>query len=109
MEAHHTPQPYDVPSALAVRAGEDASLWTPAPDALLRASEASRHPTTNVHTIERLASGLIGGLLVARGMAARGTVNKLLAMLGSALVFRGVSGHCHLYQGLGIDTAHPRA
>lgn len=107
MEAHHAPQPYDVPSSQQPVDGE--SLWTPSGNALVVAAappERGQALATNVHGIERIASSLVGGLLLARGVSADGPVNRLLALVGSALVFRGISGHCHLYQALGIDTAH---
>lgn len=109
MQAHHESQPYDVPSSQAA-AGD--SLWTPAPDAIVRASaprDDLAQAAINVHGLERLASGLVGGLLLARGIAAHGPLNRLMALVGSALVYRGVSGHCHLYQALGVDTAHHHA
>ena len=108
MQAQHAIQPYDVPSN-GQATGE--SLWTPGSDTLDRARAAPSEltsTTTNVHGLERLASSLIGGLLLARGVGVQSASSKLLAVLGSALVYRGISGHCHLYQALGIDTSRWR-
>jgi len=55
---------------------------------------------------ERVISALAGGLAVAWGLSRRGPGARVAAALGSGLVFRGVSGHCHVYQALGIDRAH---
>lgn len=108
MQAQHAIQPYDVPSN-GQATGE--SLWTPSSSMLDRARAApaflSKLPT-NVHGVERLASSLIGGLLLARGVGVRSASSKLMALVGSALVYRGISGHCHLYQALGIDTSQSR-
>jgi len=65
-------------------------------------------PPTNVADGERLISTVCGALLGIIGLS-RGTVGgTLLAVLGGSLVYRGLSGHCHAYETLGIDTTHPR-
>jgi uncharacterized membrane protein len=33
----------------------------------------------------------------------------VVALLGGALAYRGIGGHCHLYQALGVDTTGDRA
>ncbi len=59
----------------------------------------------NVGEVERWASGIGGGLLMAHGLR-RGNFGGLaLAVLGGALVYRGVSGHCQAYEALNIDTS----
>lgn len=62
----------------------------------------------NVHRNERLVSALAGGFIVAWGLAHRSRSAKAVALLGSGLVYRGVSGHCHLYGALGVNTAEGR-
>jgi uncharacterized membrane protein len=59
----------------------------------------------NVGMSERLASLVAGTTLGAFGLfrAQRGRLP--LAALGAGLVYRGLSGHCGLYQRLGVDTA----
>lgn len=59
----------------------------------------------NVHGAERLASTVLGGALVARGLARRSLGGVAMALAGSELLRRGIGGHCYLYQMLGISTA----
>lgn len=59
---------------------------------------------TNVSNSERLVSALTGGALVAYGLRRRDTVGVLLSLLGGGLAFRGTTGHCEVYQKLGINT-----
>jgi hypothetical protein len=108
MQANHAIQPYDSSSSLGARvptsSGAPESMWAPA----ARAAREAIAPHANVHGLERLASSLVGGMLLARGVATHTVASKLLTLVGSALVYRGISGHCHLYQALGIDTAGAR-
>jgi uncharacterized membrane protein len=59
----------------------------------------------NVGDAERLISGLSGAALIAKGLARRHWEGLALAALGGALTYRAVTGHCHLYEALGISTA----
>ena len=59
----------------------------------------------NVSEEERWMSGLGGGALVALGLKTGGVSGSLLALLGGSLLWRGVTGHCSLYQALGQNTA----
>jgi len=61
--------------------------------------------TTNVGTTERLFSLLSGGVLAAYGLSRRNTSGLLLAGVGAALVYRGASGHCDVYQALRLSSA----
>jgi len=73
----------------------------------IREHEESHLPTSqvNVGDAERWASTIGGTLLVAQGLR-RGTFGGLaLAILGGALVHRGVTGHCNAYKALDIDTS----
>lgn len=58
----------------------------------------------NVGDIERLASALGGGVLAMYGLR-NAPAGLPLALAGSYLLYRGVSGHCPLYQALAITTA----
>ncbi|HZT86744.1 MAG TPA: DUF2892 domain-containing protein [Stellaceae bacterium] len=64
--------------------------------------------TVNVSESERVLSGLVGAALVI-GAVTRPTLWRgLLGLAGINLLQRSVTGHCGLYQRLGIDTAsHP--
>src|SRR4051812_36767273 len=62
----------------------------------------------NVGEIERWACGIGGGTLALLGLSRGGIGGMALALVGGALVYGGVTGHCHMYEALGIDTAEPR-
>jgi hypothetical protein len=49
-----------------------------------------------------------GAALVVNALARPSWLNTLLAVGGVALVHRGVTGHCALYNALGVDTAARR-
>ena len=59
----------------------------------------------NVGELERWLSVLGGAALAAYGADRRGTRGTLLALAGAELVRRGVSGHCLLYDAIGVTTA----
>lgn len=59
----------------------------------------------NISETERVISGLGGLALLALGSSRRGLVGWMTAGLGGALLFRGASGHCRLYQTLAISSA----
>ncbi|MCX6967234.1 MAG: SRPBCC family protein [Verrucomicrobia bacterium] len=62
----------------------------------------------NVGEAERYSS-ILGGLgLILAGFARRGSSGVLLGALGAALLQRGVTGHCALYQSLGVSGAKSR-
>lgn len=60
----------------------------------------------NVGETERWVSGVAGGVLTLCGLSQGSLSGLLLALAGGSLLYRGVTGHCHLYSSLGIDTAH---
>jgi uncharacterized membrane protein len=94
MQATHQLQPYDVanwPPLEATRAKPQSG-----PQALAE---------VNVNARERIASTVLGGVLLARGLTNRSSSRKLLAVVGSALLFRGVTGHCHVYRWLRVSSA----
>jgi uncharacterized membrane protein len=60
-------------------------------------------PQVNVSDPERLLSVIGGGALVLYGL--RRSLGHLALMLGGgALIYRGLSGHCDVYQALGVNT-----
>lgn len=64
-----------------------------------------RTAETNVSENERWLSLLGGSGLVAYGLVRRDKAGLALAALGGGLMWRGASGHCGMYQTLGINTS----
>ena len=58
----------------------------------------------NVGNPERVASAVAGGALALYGLTRRSIGGGLLAALGASLLYRGSTGHCPVYESLGIDT-----
>ena len=66
---------------------------------------ARRGDGVNVNEAERWASAVGGGALALYGLT-RGTLGGVtLALVGGALLYRGVTGHCDLYEVIGFSTA----
>jgi uncharacterized membrane protein len=66
---------------------------------------SARQAGVNVGDSERWLSMIGGGALTAYGLS-RGDLGGLaLALAGGALAYRGFSGHCPLYDTLGLNTA----
>jgi uncharacterized membrane protein len=59
----------------------------------------------NVGETERWLCGLTGGAMALSGLSRGGLCGLGLAALGGALAYRALSGHCPLFQSLGINTA----
>jgi len=60
---------------------------------------------TNVGNLERLVSGLGGGAMIAAGLKRGRWDGAAMVLLGGALAYRGLTGHCHGYEALGVSTA----
>src|SRR5881628_3452836 len=60
--------------------------------------------STNVGQVERAISVAAGAALAAFGLRKRGASGIALALLGAELTRRGATGHCMLYDALGVDT-----
>lgn len=69
-------------------------------------TSGNRSPRCNVGRVERLISAVTGGGLVTYGLKQRSLWGALLAVGGGGLLYRAATGHCHVYDQLGIDTAH---
>ena len=61
----------------------------------------------NVGDIERVASAIGGGLLAYMGLKRKSPVGFALAAIGGDLVRRAATGHCFVYEALGVRTAKP--
>jgi uncharacterized membrane protein len=62
----------------------------------------------NVGRLERVASVIGGGTIAAYGLRRRDLGGLALAALGGSLLLRGATGHCAVYDRLGIDRVHAR-
>jgi len=60
---------------------------------------------TNVGDVERLMSGLGAAALIAAGVKRGRWDGVAMVLLGGALAYRGITGHCHGYEALGVSTA----
>ena len=67
------------------------------------------HIDVNVGRTERWLSMLAGSALAAYGLKRRATVGGTAAIAGAALLYRGATGHCNVYQALGVNRAHAHA
>ncbi len=59
----------------------------------------------NVGSNERMASMLAGGGLLAAGLLRRGIFGLTLSGIGAGLLYRGITGHCTVYDAMNYDTA----
>jgi uncharacterized membrane protein len=59
----------------------------------------------NVSEPERWASVIFGGALAAYGLKMRSLPGIIVAAVGGALVHRGATGHCMVYESMGLSTA----
>lgn len=87
-----------------IRPGTDVSRDLPS-----RAPMLPRPRHQNVGDSERTASVVAGAILATLGLARRSLPGSIVAAVGGAMVYRGVTGHCHLYDALDIDTASDTA
>jgi uncharacterized membrane protein len=63
----------------------------------------------NVAEVERLLSVVGGGALALWGLRRRGASGTLATLAGAALVQRGATGHCPMYEALGVGSADGKA
>lgn len=59
----------------------------------------------NVGQTERWASALAGGALAIYGLTRRTWGGVVLALVGGTLIHRGSTGHCYMFDALGVNTA----
>lgn len=66
--------------------------------------ELAAHAKRNVGNPERWVSIVAGTAMATYGLARRSVSGFTLAGLGSALVWRGATGHCPVYEATGVST-----
>ena len=59
----------------------------------------------NLNDPERWVSVIFGSALAAYGLKKRSLAGMVLAAVGGALVWRGATGHCMVYESLGVSSA----
>jgi uncharacterized membrane protein len=73
--------------------------------AQLQPGRPEQQPQQNVSQAERTVSLAAGSILALLGLSRKSLPGLLIAGVGGSLVYRGVTGHCSMYESLGIDTA----
>lgn len=61
----------------------------------------------NVGDNERVVSAIAGGGLITYGLSKGGLFGTAMSILGGGLIFRGATGHCHVYSAVDKTTAAP--
>lgn len=64
-----------------------------------------RDSNVNVGQTERWASAVAGGALAIYGLTRRTWGGAVLALVGGSLIYRGSTGHCQMYDLIGVNTA----
>jgi uncharacterized membrane protein len=59
---------------------------------------------TNVGDTERALSLVGGSILIGAGLCVRAVTGLLMSLVGGALIYRGATGHCQIYEALGVST-----
>jgi uncharacterized membrane protein len=67
-----------------------------------------RNGAANVASLERIGSLAAGGAALVYGLSRRSSAGALLAVAGTGLLYRGVTGHCPVYSSLGVCTVDAR-
>lgn len=77
-----------------------------ASDTLARMHDTlSPDSTINVGEMERVASTLAGGVMLLSGFGRGSLFGIALGLGGAALMHRGLTGHCRVYDKMGKNTA----
>jgi uncharacterized membrane protein len=83
----------------------DEATYTTAGERYNNIGQDKGHRNYNVGAPERWASMIIGGGLLLYGLSRKGI---LATLAGGALVYRGATGRCSIYDMLGVDTSEQR-
>ena len=68
------------------------------------AHRTAQRPRVNVNEQERMVSGGVGAMLTLLGITRRSIPGLIMAGIGGSLLYRAATGHCHMYDALGIDS-----
>src|SRR5436309_1141601 len=71
--------------------------------------QQSQEDSKNLSETERIVSLAGGSLLALVGLSRRSIPGLAVAAVGGALIQRGATGYCALYEKLGVDTKHTGA
>lgn len=75
----------------------------------ITSTATSRHrQSSNISQPERVVSIVGGATLIGFGLQKKSWAGFGMAALGGALLYRGASGHCDIYQAFGVNTARSR-
>lgn len=81
----------------------EADASAPWEEDVAHGKDQARRPI-NIATVERWGSVAAGAALAAFGISRRSLSGALLALAGGSLIYRGATGHCYVYDSLGIRT-----
>ncbi len=85
------------------------ALASTAPRIVPRTGAPGGQGTSNVAQPERIGSVALGAALVTFGLRRRDAGGAVAALLGGAFIHRGTSGHCAVYDALGVSTGTAEA
>jgi uncharacterized membrane protein len=68
--------------------------------------KASAASLRNVGESERAFSLVAGAAIMGAGISMRSLSGLIMGLVGSGLVYRGITGRCQLYNAFGIRTVH---
>src|SRR5216110_3163004 len=66
-------------------------------------AERMVNDTVNIGETERIVSAIVGGALTIGGLSRLSLGGLIVAGVGAALGYRAVTGHCPVYEKLGVD------
>jgi uncharacterized membrane protein len=70
---------------------------------------ARQRMPVNVNDTERVVSAALGALLLATAVRGRPLAAMSRGLIGGTLLYRGLSGHCHVYQALHLSSTRQSA
>ena len=68
-------------------------------------SASAEKDAVNVGQAERIVSLISGGLMLVGGLRRGGLLGLTMAGTAAGLLYRGTTGHCHIYDAMNLDTA----